>query len=89
VWQPDEHFDYALAQGGFKTQSYLKVMDWQKAAQTLAQTGQITVIVQDNGPIHTSQAAQAQWSNWQQQGLFLFMLPKYCSEMNDIETQST
>jgi len=88
VWQPDEHFDYALAQGGFKTQSYLKVMDWQaeKAAQTLAQTGQITVIVQDNGPIHTSQAAQAQWSNWQQ-GLFLFMLPKYCSEMNDIETQ--
>jgi len=77
VWQPDEHFDYALAQGGFKTQSYLKVMDWQaeKAAQTLAQTGQITVIVQDNGPIHTSQAAQAQWSNWQQQGLFLFMLP--------------
>jgi len=44
------------------------------------------VIVQDNGPIHTSQAAQAQWSNWQQQGLFLFMLPKYCSEMNDIET---
>jgi len=38
VWQPDEHFDYALAQGGFKTQSYLKVMDWQaeKAAQTLA-----------------------------------------------------
>lgn len=89
VWQPDEQFDYALAQGGFKTQSYLKVMNWQaqKAAQTLAQTGQITVIVQDNGSIHTSQAAQAQWSNWQQQGLFLFMLPKYCSEMNDIETQ--
>lgn len=71
IWQPDEHFDYALAQGGFKTQSYLKVIDWQaqKAAQNLAKTGQITVIVQDNGPIHTSLAAQAQWQNWQQQGL--------------------
>jgi len=89
IWQPDEHFDYALAQGGFKTQSYLKVIDWQaqKAAQNLAQTGQITVIVQDNGPIHTSLAAQAQWQNWQQQGLFLFMLPKYCSQMNEIETE--
>lgn len=89
IWQSDQHFDYALAQGGFKTHSYLKVMEAQaeKAAQTLAQTGQITVIVQDNGPIHTSQAAQAEWQNWQQQGLFLFMLPKYCSQMNDIEPQ--
>jgi hypothetical protein len=89
IWQKDQHFDYALAQGGFKTDSYLTVMETQvhQAAQTLAQTGQITVIVQDNGSIHTSQAAQAQWQNWQQQGLFLFMLPKYCSEMNDIETQ--
>lgn len=89
IWQSDQHFDYALVQGGFKTASYLKVMDAQahRAAQTLAQTGQFTVIVQDNGPIHTSQAAQAQWHHWQQQGLFLFLLPKYCSEMNDIETQ--
>jgi putative transposase len=87
--QAHQQFDYALAQGGFKTSSYLKVMAAQvhKAAQTLAQTGQITVIVQDNGPVHTSHAAQAEWHNWQQQGLFLFMLPKYCSQMNDIETQ--
>lgn len=89
IWQSEQHFDYALVQSGFKTASYLKVMDAQaqKAAQTLAQTGQLTVIVQDNGPIHTSQAAQAQWHKWQQQGLLLFMLPKYCSEMNEIETQ--
>jgi putative transposase len=89
IWQPDQQFDYALAQGGFKTSSYLKVMaaQAQKAAQMLAETGQITVIVQDNGPVHTSHAAQAEWQNWQQQGLFLFMLPKYCSEMNDIETE--
>jgi hypothetical protein len=89
IWQPDQQFDYALAQGGFKTSSYLKVMaaQAQKAAQTLAETGLITVIVQDNGPVHTSHAAQAEWQNWQQQGLFLFMRPKYCSEMNDIETE--
>lgn len=89
LWQPDAHFNYALAQGGFKTQSYFKVMEWQaqKAAQTLAQTGQITVVVQDNGSIHTSLAAQTQWHSWQQQGLYLFMLPKYCSEMNEIETE--
>lgn len=89
IWQSEKHFDYALAQGGFKTHSYLKVMDAQaqRAAQTLAQTGQITVIVQDNGSIHTSQAVQAELQNWQHQGLFLFMLPKYCSEMNDIEQE--
>jgi hypothetical protein len=89
IWQQEQHFDYALVQGGFKSHSYLKVMEEQahKAAHTLAQTGQITVIVQDNGPIHTSLAAQAQWHNWQQHGLFLFMLPKYCSEMNEIETE--
>ncbi|MBW4579056.1 MAG: transposase [Tildeniella nuda ZEHNDER 1965/U140] len=43
--------------------------------------------MQGNGTIHTRQAAQAEWQNWQQKGLFLFMLPKYCSEMNDIETE--
>ena len=84
-------FEYALVQRGFKSRSYLKVMEWQaqQAAVRLAQTGQITVVVQDNGPIHTSAAVQppAHWHNWQQQGLFLFMLPKYCSEMNEIETE--
>ena len=35
-WQPGEHFDYALAQGGFDAESYIKVMDWvaEKAAIT-------------------------------------------------------
>lgn len=64
-------------------------MNWQaqKAAETLAQTGQMTVIVQDQGSIHTSHAAQAHWADWQGQGLFIVMLPKYCSEMNNIETE--
>jgi hypothetical protein len=58
LWQPGEGFEYALAQGGFKGKSYIEVMDWvaQKAAQSLAETGRITVIVQDNGSLHICQA---------------------------------
>lgn len=89
LWQPDQGFEYALAQGGFKTASYIRVMDWvaQKAATTLEQTGRLTVIVQDNGSLHTSRLAKQQEQVWQQQGLFLFWLPPYCSEMNRIEDQ--
>ena len=28
LWQPDEHFEYALVQGGFKSASYISVMNW-------------------------------------------------------------
>ena len=89
LWQPGQEFEYALAQGGFKGVSYIEVMDWvaQKAAQTLAETGRITVVVQDNGSLHKSRLVQQQWSRWQEQGLFIFFLPPYCSEMNPIETQ--
>jgi transposase len=30
---------------------------------------------------------QQQWQRWQEQGLFLFFLPQYCSEMNRIEDE--
>lgn len=64
-------------------------MDWvaQQAFQTLTQTGRMTVIVQDNGSLHTSALTRQQWQIWQQQGLFLFFLPKYCSQMNRIEDE--
>ena len=89
LWQPGKQFEYALAKGGFKTKSYIEVMDWiaKKAAQTLAQTGRITVVVQDNGSLHTSRLARQQWARWQEQGLFIFFLPPYCSEMNLIEAE--
>lgn len=89
LWQPDEHFEYALVQGGFKSASYISVMDWvaATAAETLQQTGRLTVIVQDNGPIHTSKLVREQWTRWQEQGLFIFFLPAYCSELNPIEAQ--
>ena len=89
LWQPDKGFEYALAQGGFNSQSYIKVMDWvaQKAANTLAQTGRITVVVKDNGSLHTSLLSRQQWTRWQEQGLYFFFLPPYCSEMNLIESK--
>ena len=82
-------FDYGLKLGSFKGNSYIKLMNWQaqKAAKHLAKTGQITVIVQDNHPIHKSKEVRQYWNQWQQQGLYLFHLPTYSSEMNLIETE--
>ncbi|MBW4640504.1 MAG: transposase [Gloeocapsa sp. UFS-A4-WI-NPMV-4B04] len=64
-----------------------RVMDWvaDKAAAAFSSQGRMTVIVQDNGSSHTSQLTRQQWQRWQEQGLFLFFLPEYCSEMNRIE----
>ena len=64
-------------------------MDWvaQKAAQTLAETGRLTVVVQDNGPLHKSHLVRQHWAGWQEKGLLIFFLPPYCSEMNPIETE--
>lgn len=89
LWQPQEHFEYALALGSFKSEGYIQVMDWvaRQAQTTLSQTGRLTVVVQDNGSSHTSELTRQQWQRWHEQGLVLFFLPQYCSEMNPIETE--
>ncbi len=89
LWQPDQQFDYALAQGGFEGERYLKVMDSiaDKAALTLAQMGRLTVVVQDNCKIHKCELVRQQWQKWQEQGFFLFFLPPYSADMNPIEAQ--
>ena len=89
VWQPDKSFKYALACGSFKSESYIKVIDWiaELASRTLRDTGRMTVVVQDNGSLHKSHLTRQQWQRWLDQGLFLFFLPPYCSEMNRIEDQ--
>jgi len=89
LWSPQVSFEYALVQGGFKTERYIEVMEWvaAKAQQTIAETGRITVVVHDNGSLHTSKKAKQQWLEWQQKGLFIFFLPPYCSEMNRIEEE--
>ena len=32
-------------------------------------------------------AAKSRWPQWQEQGLYLFQLPKYSSQMNPIESE--
>ena len=43
--------------------------------------------MQDNGPIHRCRDVQQLWSKWEEMGLYIFFLPKYCSEMNPIELE--
>jgi transposase len=58
-----------------------------EAAFLFKQTGKLTVVVQDNSPIHKSQEVRACWQGWSEQGLLLFFLPPSCPELNEIETQ--
>ncbi len=89
LWSPLSSFEYGLALGSFTSESYIKMMDWEaeQAQARLVETGRLTVVVQDNGSLHTSQQVQAKWSQWQDKGLYLFFLPKYCSQMNLIEPE--
>ena len=54
-------FDYGLALKSFKSESYIKLMNWQadQAEERLKKTGQITVIVQDQGSIHISKLTKS------------------------------
>ena len=87
--QPLVNFVYGLVVGAFTSKSYLKIMDQQvqQASKHLAETGCITVVVQDNSPIHTSSSVQQRWAEWEKNGLYIFFLPKYCSQMNPIELE--
>jgi putative transposase len=65
-------------------------MDWQaeQAQDHLIKSGIITVIVQDQGSIHTSKLVKERHNYyWASKGLYLFSLPSYCSEMNRIENE--
>lgn len=85
----NESFEYGLALKSFNSKSYIKLMDWQsqKAQKDLVEKGIITVIVQDRSSIHTSKIVKERYEYWQSQGLYLFSLPPYCSEMNRIENE--
>lgn len=76
-------------QGSFTQQRYVKLMNQvaRQSEQTLKKTGKIAVMVQDNGLAHTSHWACEHWQQWQSQGLYLFFLPPYSSEMNLVEAQ--
>ena len=83
--QPSISFVYGLVIGGIKRKYYIQMME--QEAQEAEQAGRMRVIVQDNGPIHRCQEAQQLWEKWENQGLYVFFLPKYCSQMNPIELE--
>ena len=87
LWEPKVRLTYGLSFGSIDSQTYIRLMCWQaQRAQSLCnRTGIITIVVQDNAPIHTSKAVQTELEGWRQKGLVLFQLPKYCSELNLIE----
>ena len=89
ILEPGKRLEYGLVVGSITSARYIKLMDWQaaQAARRLQRTGKITVIAQDNAPIHTSHAVRDRIPIWQSQGLYLFHFPKYCSEMNEIECE--
>ncbi len=64
-------------------------MNWiaEKASRQLEQTGRFTVVVQDNSSIHKRDIVRQRWHSWQEQGLLLFFLPPYSTQMNRIEDQ--
>ncbi len=37
--------------------------------------------------LHTSKKVKAKLKAWEEQGLYTFFLPKYCSEINQIESE--
>ena len=82
-------FDYGLALKSFKSESYIKLMNWQadQAEERLKKTGQITVIVQDQGSIHISKLTKSNYKKWEKQGLYIFLLPSYSPELNRIENE--
>ena len=83
--QPLISFVYGLVIGGVNRKSYIQMME--QEAQEAEKIGRMRVIVQDNGPIHRCKEVQQLWSKWESQGLYIFFLPKYCSEMNPIELE--
>ncbi|MEM7761393.1 MAG: transposase [Cyanobacteria bacterium P01_A01_bin.40] len=76
-----------LSFGSVKGQTYVQMMQWLalRAAVQLRRKGMISVVLQDNASIHTCKLVKTHLATWQEQGLFLFQLPPYCSAMNLIE----
>ena len=82
--QPLISFVYGLVIGGVNRKSYIQMMELE--ATVAERTGRTRVILQDNGSIHRCKEVQL-WSKWERMGLYIFFLPKYCSEMNPIELE--
>lgn len=74
--EPKLSFEYGLAVGGFNSASYIRLLEClaELAAVRLGKTGQLTVVVQDNGSIHTSLEVQERIPAWESQGKYAVLL---------------
>lgn len=88
-FQPLVTFLYGLVVGRVTSHTFIKLMNnqAQQAKLVFKESGRIRVIVVDNCSIHKSKAVKACLEAWAEQGLHLFFLPPYCSEMNPIELE--
>jgi putative transposase len=89
LWEPNRSFEYGLVVGGFNSQRYVALMNWQAeaAAVRLMTTGQLTVVIQDGASSHRSKLVKQHWQRWSEQGLLVFFLPPYSPQMNRIEDE--
>lgn len=87
--EPNKSFSYGLVLGGVKSESYLKMLDWEakKAQKEFQEKGKVTVIVLDNYSLHKSKKVKEKETEWRELGLEFFFLPAYSSEMNLIEPE--
>jgi putative transposase len=84
-FQPLISFVYGLVIGGVSCKSYIQMMELE--ALDAQKIGRMRVIVHDNASIHRCKQVQQLWSKWEHMGLYIFFLPKYCSQMNPIELE--
>ena len=65
----------------------VKILDKEakEAAKIRRQTGAETVRVLDNYSLHKSHLVRGKEKEWEAQGLYLFFLPTYSSELNLLE----
>lgn len=89
IFSQKESFEYGLKLGGFKSESYLKMINWQaeKAEKTFKNTGQITIIVLDNYSVHKSKEVKKNLEKWRKKGLEFFFISAYSPELNLIEPE--
>lgn len=89
IFRKNSSMEYGLKLGSFKSESYIKMIDWQaeKAEKTLRKTGKITIIVLDNYSVHKSKEVKKNLKRWKRKGLRFFFISAYSPELNLIEPE--
>lgn len=87
IYEPGKSFNYALSMKGFKKEMVLKILEQEarEAEKVKTEKGIDTIIVLDNYSSHKSHQIRAKEKEWQERGLYLFFLPRYSPELNQIE----